>query len=738
MKGNIIKVSAVVIIMMSLIGGVAKADDSDFTEFNEVDAGNNITIVEDEIYFEDITRSQASYVYEDYGLDYFSGSYTINATIEIDNASDNGFNYIGFFGVSNGLGDMKVLYDGNYELQTVWLTKTVGGDYELTLYDLKDKAQVLDNSVPLSAGTNYYLTMTRDENVGTYGMLYLYIYSDSERSVLVDTLTVTLTAKTDMRYLYGFIGNNAGDAYTCEGYTKDMSWVVAVEPEVSLVSSSSWYEPMFEYFSANVTANVTNDGGASVLAGIYYKESAESEWLIANASGTFVSGETFTVNLFDLDAATTYDYYAWVYNDAGYGYTSTSNFTTSYQTGVPEIATLMYPIDTNSSNQSATVYGYMYYDGTDNCTAWFWYRQVDQAWVQTATQSPINTGDTWYINISGLTVGKTYQFRASANNTYGSVNGSIGSFVIADLELPEVDTLVCSSYTDTTATLSANLTEDGGESCLTWIEYRKFGDDAWLSTQVGFTSTDDSDNWSTQFNGYVHGLTPSTTYEYKAVATNSAGEAEGETLTFRTYEQISVPVLDTESATWLNDSSTSVLGTVDHDGGSGVEVWFQYREKGVLAWIDNDDYMVSQGIETGYSVEHLIIGLNDGTTYEYRMVGLNEIGYGYGDVIEMTQTDPSNPINVMYTGGWADWLATRVLAQVGLNNTGGKMLFVVLMCLIVFGLFFKSVIIRTAMVCIVLTAFTVSGWVMSGVLVAIVFGAGLGLYWVTKKITANA
>jgi len=76
----------------------------------------------------------------------------------------------------------------------------------------------------ITVGTTYYLKIVRDESVGTYGTLYCYIYSDSARTTLLDTLTLTLsTAKYDFRYLYALASYNAGTAHEHSGYVENLS-----------------------------------------------------------------------------------------------------------------------------------------------------------------------------------------------------------------------------------------------------------------------------------------------------------------------------------------------------------------------------------------------------------------------------------------------------------------------------------------------------------------------------------
>jgi len=152
------------------------------------------------------------------------------------------FNHDGsLLAVAHGTSPYVTIYNGIYS--------------HLTLKETNGATDTIDSYTSLSQNTDYYLTLKRDEAIGTYGTLYAYIYSDSARTTLVDTLTVTLTEKQDFRYLFGMIsydsatGNNAWSGTISNLVLSTGQWLVlretngAVDTEVesALLSLSTDY-----------------------------------------------------------------------------------------------------------------------------------------------------------------------------------------------------------------------------------------------------------------------------------------------------------------------------------------------------------------------------------------------------------------------------------------------------------------------------------------------------------------
>jgi len=170
------------------------------TGFTETDPNSKLTVTRDKVLATDLNRDESAYVYRDMGADYFDGDFEFNFEIE---ATDNpGGSYGQFYVMTlansvNDFGSIKaasgdMLGIGVATRDPDWkLTEVVGGtEYSSLLDDVGSQA------------TKYYATFKRDESVGTYGTIYLYLYSDADRTTLVDSTSLALHSKQDFRYLY--------------------------------------------------------------------------------------------------------------------------------------------------------------------------------------------------------------------------------------------------------------------------------------------------------------------------------------------------------------------------------------------------------------------------------------------------------------------------------------------------------------------------------------------------------
>ncbi len=141
-----------------------------------------------------LPRSVDELVYSDKGANHFDGDYEHLLDVLADALEGTGICFA--WALTNLVDDAKGIRDAS-------------GDYN-GLFFLSDDIYIEEcnngsltyDSYNSSLDTTYYLKIKRDEGVGTYGTLYCYVYSDAERTTLLDTLTVTLTEKQDFRYVY--------------------------------------------------------------------------------------------------------------------------------------------------------------------------------------------------------------------------------------------------------------------------------------------------------------------------------------------------------------------------------------------------------------------------------------------------------------------------------------------------------------------------------------------------------
>jgi DNA-binding beta-propeller fold protein YncE len=139
-------------------------------------------------------------------------------------------------------------------------------------------------------------------------------------------------------------------------------------------------------------------------------------------------------------------------------------------------------------------------------------------------------------DISGLTQGTLYHFRAVATNSDGTVNGADKTFLT--LGQPSITNESASSVTDTTATLNAMVNPLGFDTTCTfqYVTDAAFQMSQYTTaTSVDCSPSDVGSGTTPQtVSANITGLTPGTTYHFRAVATNSAGTTNGADQTFQT------------------------------------------------------------------------------------------------------------------------------------------------------------------------------------------------------------
>jgi hypothetical protein len=182
---------------------------------------------------------------------------------------------------------------------------------------------------------------------------------------------------------------------------------------------------------------------------------------------------------------------------------------------------------TNVTGNSATINGTVNPNGIATTYYFEWGTSV--SYGSTTTTGTAGSGTSAVAisaNLTSLTTGVTYHYRAVANNTDGTSYGLDMSFTPG---AAAVTTTAASSITATTATSGGNVITDGG----TPVTARGV---CW-STSANPTI---SDNHTTDgsgtgvFTSSLTSLTPNTTYHIRAYATNSGGTFYGEDLQFTT------------------------------------------------------------------------------------------------------------------------------------------------------------------------------------------------------------
>lgn len=194
-------------------------------------------------------------------------------------------------------------------------------------------------------------------------------------------------------------------------------------------------------------------------------------------------------------------------------------------------------------------------------------------------------------------------------------------------DIPVLSTTAVSEITVNSALSGGNITSDGGAD----ISERGICWGTSKNTTISGSHTKDGIG-SGHYTSNLNDLNSNTTYYVRAYATNSAGTAYGNEVSFKT-DQIVVPVLTTAAITSVESTSAVSGGAVSSDGGSAVTA------RGVC-WNTSTgpttgNSKTSDGSGTGSFTSNLA-GLQPGTVYYVRAYAVNTAGTGYGNELTFT------------------------------------------------------------------------------------------------------
>src|SRR3989344_5322737 len=197
---------------------------------------------------------------------------------------------------------------------------------------------------------------------------------------------------------------------------------------------------------------------------------------------------------------------------------------------------------------------------------------------------------------------------------------------------PYVTTNGATNIMANSATLNGYINSNGVSSNV-WFE--------WGTTSSSFGNSTSQISYGTQstnFSSTLSGLSPSTTYYYRAVAQNTQGSiVYGNQVSFTTlessypYPSSNLPVVSTNSANVYTDYAV-LNGYVDPRGTSDTTRWFEW---GQTTNLGNSTSYANQGTSASNSSATLT-GLMTNTTYYFRIVARNSQGTVFGNTLNFT------------------------------------------------------------------------------------------------------
>ena len=267
------------------------------------------------------------------------------------------------------------------------------------------------------------------------------------------------------------------------------------------------------------------------------------------------------------------------------------------------IPTLTTAALTNITTTSVTGGGLISKDGGATVTA----RGVCWGTASNPTVGDSHTSDgtgagSFTSNITGLTPNTLYHVRAYATNKVGTAYGADISFTTTPIVVPTLTTVTVTSVTGTTAVSGGTITSDGNGA----ITAKGV---CWATT-TGPTITNSlttDGTGSASFVSNLTGLTSGIIYYVRAYATNSAGTAYGNEISFTT-----VLLAPTNVVATAGNAQATVTFTAP--GGSAVVTGYTVTST------------PGNIIANGSASPIIVTGLTNGTAYTFTVIATNENG----------------------------------------------------------------------------------------------------------------
>jgi len=360
-------------------------------------------------------------------------------------------------------------------------------------------------------------------------------------------------------------------------------------------------------------------------SGIYPSDTAEQ------AKGTL---GTFSATLTGLAAGTIYYYRARVDDGTSGGVLGAEKSFLTGSTCPTATTELVNPIGATT----ATLHGNLADKGTAaTVNVTFQWGSLPGVYINETAQQPLTSPIPFTANLTGLTHGNTYYYRAKADGgIYGSMFGSEMTFS-TDSTPPTILTDTPTAITPTGATVNGVLTTMG-TAAATDASF-KYG---LASGSYPFETPQQSMGAPGTFNDGLTGLTTGATYYYRAKAVRDPhGGAFGDELAFLTGS--TCPTATTQTATSITATTATLNGNLLTMGtATSINACFQW---GTVSTVYANQTPV-HSVTSPQPFTAALGSLTNGTTYYYRA---KADGGVYGSVfgVEKSFTAGSTPLTIL-------------------------------------------------------------------------------------------
>jgi len=235
----------------------------------------------------------------------------------------------------------------------------------------------------------------------------------------------------------------------------------------------------------------------------------------------------------------------------------------------------------------------------------------------------------------------------------------------AVVNLPTITTISVTSIATTTSTSGGDISSDGGDA----VTARGVCWNTTANPVVTDSHTTDGTGIGT-FVSNITALNSGTTYHVRAYATNSAGTAYGNDVSFTTTTTpgITIPTLTTTAISSITATSSASGGNISSDGGAAVSA------RGVC-WSTSPAPVVTGNHTTdGTGIGAFtssITGLTAGTVYYVRAYATNTSGTAYGNEVSFTTSTPVATLPILTTTAISSITSSTASGGGNISSDGG-------------------------------------------------------------------
>jgi hypothetical protein len=442
-------------------------------------------------------------------------------------------------------------------------------------------------------------------------------------------------------YYFRAAGQNAGSpvvygatqSFTTTGTTQNQNQPIVTTNAATNISQTS----------AALNGFVNSNGGTNT--------STWFEWGTSNSFGNTVGQTSYvTINgtvsfaVGNLSPNTTYYFRAAAQNSGtAVVYGATQSFTTTGTTQNQNQPIVTTNAATNISQTGATLNGSVNSNGGTNTVAWFEWG-TSSSFGNSSVPGAFGTTNfsAFILNLTTLSPNTTYYFRVAGQNqgtaiVYGATQSFTTTGTTQNQNQPIITTNVPTSISGTSATFQGSVNSNGGTNTNVWFEWGTSSSFGNSTPQVNVGSA------NTTFFSVNNLLSQNTTYYYRAAGQNpGTAVVYGATQSFTTggtTQNQNQPIVTTNSATGITQSSASLNGFVNSNGGTNTNAWFEW---GTSSSFGNTTGQVNYGT-TNSTYSYYLGNLSQNTTYYFRAVAQNSgTSVVYGATQSFTTTSNNN------------------------------------------------------------------------------------------------